>query len=156
LILLGTGIQRAGKSSRVVTEGETLAFSSWQVTASAKELETLNFTSFVQSAYSGDGETPGQSYEEGIMGPLSAKFSFGGDWDAGTNPLDITAPPGLYPRDNLSDTFLYENVIDDVLWQFSWARIRGAINGAQADSKVTFSVSDASSQGAFIMPIGSI
>jgi hypothetical protein len=156
MILLATGHQRAGKSSRINVNGASLAFANWSATAQAADLPTVNFTSFVSTAYSSDGITGGQSYDEGIQGILSANGNFGGDWDAGENPLDVNAPPGLYPRDNLQNVLFYTAVFDNVDWDFPYMRLRTAKNSAAADGKVEFSVDDWKNQGSFIFPTGSV
>lgn len=156
MILLATGTQRAAKTSRVAVSQQSLAFSSWLANASVVDLPTHNFTSFDLSAYSSDGLTAGQTYDEGISGILSSSFDFGGDWDAAANPLDVNSPPGLYPRDDMTDTYLYINVADDSFWYYPYSRIRTAQNGGQVGGLVTFTTSGNKNQGPFTMPVGSV
>ena len=160
MILLGSGTQRAAKSSRVEIGGTALSFSSWSAKAEAADLITTNFNSFDTTSsgvYSSDGVSPaGQSYEEGIMGVLKSSCSYGGDWDAGLNPVDIAAPPGLYPRDDLPSIALIVAVFDDAFWFYPWQRIRGCSNSGQVADKVTFTVDSAMNQGSFSFPSGSV
>lgn len=137
--ILGTGKQRAGKNSRVSVNGDVLAFAKWNVDSKGDNLDTTNFTS--------------EGYDEGILGIESADISFGGNWDAGENPYDD--PPGLYPRDDLPDVLFYENVTDNVLWNFDFIRIRSARNGAEVRGLVTFECSGMN-QGSFTDPTGSV
>jgi hypothetical protein len=143
--LIGTGKQRAGKTSQIVVGTTPLTFASWEVTLTTDDLDTDNFESY--------NATAGQSYGEGIMGFLSCDLKFGGDWDAGTDPLG--SPPGLYPRDDLANLNFYTSRIDGIYWSFPYARLRSATNGAQVKGKVTFSCSG-KNQGPFTFPTGSV
>src|SRR5437667_229884 len=81
----------------------------------------------------------GQTYDEGILGSIGCDLRFGGDWDAGTNPLG--SPPGLYPRDDLASLYFYTSRIDVVFWTFPYARIRSAVNSGDIKGKVIFNAS---------------
>ncbi len=137
--ILGTGIQRAMKNSRVSSQSTSLAFAQWDVTLTGDDLDTANFES--------------EGLNEGILGFEGADWNCGGDWDAGTNPYDD--PPGFYPRDDLNDLLFYENVTDAVLWDFPYARVRSSNNGGDIKGKVTFKASG-KSQGPFNVPTGSV
>lgn len=143
--LIGTGSQRAGKTSRVGVGATFLTFASWKANATGADLSTVNFESYNAAA--------AESFDEGIMGPLACDVSFGGDFDAGTNPFDD--PPGLYPRDDLAALSLYASRIDATLWAFPYVRLRSANNGAEASGKVTFDCSG-KNQGPFTYPAGSV
>lgn len=143
--LLVTGKQRAGKTSRVMTQGAALTYASWKADLKGADLETVNFESYNAVAL--------QTYGEGILGVLDADTSFGGDWDAGTNPLDN--PPGLYPRDDLPTTLFYTSRIDVVFWSFPYMRLRSTSCGSEVKGKVTFSTSG-HNQGPFTFPTGSV
>lgn len=142
--ILNTGFQRAGKASQVNVGAMTLAFASWEAVVEGDDLETTNFESYVLA--------DDWSYKEGILGPIGCNLDFGGDWDAGANPLDD--PPGLYPRDDLTDLEFVTNQSDANFWDFPYARLRNATSGASWDDKVTFTCSGMS-QGPFIFPLGS-
>lgn len=142
--LLGTGYQRAGKASKITVTGQILAYSSYEANVEGQDLDTTNFESY--------DATVDQSYEEGILGVLRCGLTYGGDWDAGLNPLD--EPPGLYPRDDLDTLALFTNVNDATYWYFPYSRIRTAVNGSAVRDKVTFRVTGAN-QGTFTFPTGS-
>ena len=143
--ILGTGYQRAGKASQVSVGAADLTFASWQADVSGEDLETTNFESYVLA----DDTT----YKEGILGPIECSLDFGGDWDAGANPLDD--PPGLYPRDDLADVAFTVNRGDATFWEFPYVRLRGASSGSKVGEKVTFTCSG-KSQGPFAYPLGSV
>lgn len=143
--LLGTGIQRAGKTSQVIVNGVTLTFASYEAGVEGQDLETTNFDSY--------NVADEQTYEEGILGKLKCSLRFGGDWDAGENPLDD--PPGLFPRDDLPDLSFVVSRIDLTSWAFPYARIRTSTNGSSVGDKVTFSCSGMN-QGPFSYPSGSV
>lgn len=137
--------QRAAKAARVQVGADFLTYSSWKVDVSGDDLETTNFESYVLA----DDTT----YKEGVLGPIECAVDFGGDWDAGTNPLDN--PPGLYPRDDLADVSLIVNRTDATMWDFPYVRLRGASSGGEVGGKVTFTCTG-KSQGPFVFPIGSV
>lgn len=111
-----------------------------------EDLITTNFESFNVPVQ--------QTFREGILGDIGVdNATFGGDWDAGTNPLGT--PPGLYPRDDLASLSMYTSRLDAVLWSFPYFRVRTATVGAAINQKVTFS-SGGSSQGPFTWPTGSV
>lgn len=148
MYLLGTGVQRAGKLSRVligVTQPIALAFSSWTLRTEVVNLPTTNFQSYNAAA--------NQTYTEQILGPIGMGIDYGGDWDAGTNP--IGTPPGLYPRDDLQGVSLYTSVLDNIFWFFPWEAIRTVNAGSDTVGKVTFTTSGLS-QGPFTQPTGSV
>ena len=143
--LLGTGTQRAGKASQVNVDGTALTFASYNAKVAGQDLETTNFESYVLAEDT--------TYKEGILGPIECALDFGGDWDAGTNPLDD--PPGLYPRDDLPNVEFVTNRGDASFWDFPYVRLRNCASGAAPDAKVTFTC-DGMSQGPFVFPIGSV
>jgi hypothetical protein len=143
--LIGTGKQRAAKTSRVLIGAQALTFASWEVTLNGEDYDTTNFESYNAIA--------GQTYGEGILGPVECDLKFGGDWDAGPNPLG--SPPGLYPRDDLQNVYFYTSRIDMVFWTFPYVRIRSSVNGGEVRGKVTFNTSG-KSQGPFTFPTASI
>lgn len=147
--ILATGKQRAAKSSAVVVDGLTLAFASWAANVKGKDLPTNNFRSY-------DAVTA-QSYGEGILGFLDCDGDYGGDWDAGVNPIDLTAvaPPGLYPRDDLPNVQFYTSTVDGVFWDFDYQRIRGSNVDGKVEDKITFTCSYMN-QGKFLFPTGSV
>ncbi len=146
--LIGTGKQRAAKSSRISVENQPLTYASWNANVTGDDLDTVNFSSFVN-----DGSSNGNSYSEGILGIVKCDLDFGGDWDAGTNAFD-DQPPGLYPRDDL-DNLEFDISVPDGLtgWFFGFARIRTAKNGGEVKNKVTFSCTGMN-QGIFSYPSG--
>jgi hypothetical protein len=149
--ILGTGKQRAGKTARVLVGGPTghaLTYASWNIPFSGDDFVTTNFESY--------NVARGHTFHEGILGPLTVNnATFGGDWDAGDNPLGST--PGLYPRDDLADLSMITSRLDyaasasNALWQFAYFRVRSATNSARVGDKVTFE-SGGSSQGPFVWP----
>lgn len=145
--ILGTGKQRASKTARILIAAQALTFASWRVEMRGEDASTVNFESFNVAA--------GQTYDEGILGAISADLNFGGDWDAGTNPLGT--PPGLYPRDDLASLSFYTSRLDAILWSFAYARLRGASNSAEnpSNGKVAFACTG-KNQGPFTFPTGSV
>jgi hypothetical protein len=143
--IIGTGKQRAGKTSRVLVGATPLTFASWEVGLEGEDFPTVNFESYNVAAQ--------ETFDEGIMGALASSIRFGGDWDAGTNPLD--EPPGLYPRDDLASLGLQVSRLDGVGWSFPYARLRSATCGADVKGKVTFNCSG-KNQGPFTYPAGSV
>ena len=143
--LIGTGKQRAGKTTRVGVGGTFLTFASYEVTLEGEDYPTVNFESY--------NVAQGQTFDEGILGPLSSSIRFGGDWDAGTNPL--ANPPGLYPRDDLATVVFYTSRIDNIFWNFPYIRLRNATNSAEVRGKVAFNCSGRN-QGIFTYPAGSV
>lgn len=146
--LLNTGKQRAGKTSRVNiggVAGNNLTFASWECTLEGEDYSTVNFESY--------NVAQAQTFDEGILGPLSASIRFGGDWDAGKNP--VQDPPGLYPRDDLASLNLYTSRLDNISWAFPYVRLRNATNSAEVKGKVAFNCSGRN-QGVFTFPAGSV
>ena len=145
--LIGTGYQIAGKTSQVLVGGSALTYASWEAAMKGDDLPTVNFQSY--------NITAAQTFGEGIIGPIDCDIKFGGDWDAGTNPLD--EPPGLYPRDDLSSVSFVTNrvVAPSVAWDFDFVRLRSSTSGADVKGKVTFNTSGMN-QGPFAPPVGSI
>ncbi|MDE2103624.1 MAG: hypothetical protein KGL39_40675 [Patescibacteria group bacterium] len=152
--LLGTGHQRAGKSSMIGinNDAQILAFASWDVTVQGEDLPTVNFTSFV-SAPTSFGTSPGQSFGEGILGVVEADVRFGGAWDAGMNPYDN--PPGLYPRDDLSTVNFYVSrpTLDNTYYLWDYLRLRSAHNTSDVRGLIGFDVGG-KNQGQFVLPTG--
>jgi hypothetical protein len=142
--LLGTGTQRAAKTSRVQlgSGGAFLTFASFDVRVIGADLPTTNFESY--------NVPRAETFAEGIQGILSCDFSFGGAWDAGTKPTNN--PPGLYPRDDLPNVNLITSRIDGTAWGFTYARIRGTTQGSTVEGLVLFNVNDAKNQGPFTYP----
>lgn len=143
--LIGTGKQRAAKTSRILVGVTALTYASWECNMTGDDLDTTNFESY--------DEDTGQSYNEGILGVLNCDVRFGGDWDAGTDPMGD--PPGLYPRDDLQDTAFYTSRLDVIYWAFPYLRIRSSVVGAQVKDKVSFNTSG-KNQGPFTYPTGSV
>lgn len=145
--VLGTGKQRATKTSRVLVGTQALTFASWSATVRGEDIDTINFESY--------NIVQGHTYDEGILGMLGCDIAFGGDWDAGTNPLG--SPPGLYPRDDLANLYFYTSRLDVIFWTFAYARLRGAVNSAADPSrgKVVFNCTG-KNQGVFLWPTGSV
>ncbi len=146
--ILGTGSQRAAKTCQVNIQNTVLAFSSWDTTLEGESFDTTNFTSYNLA----DGNLP-NTFDEGILGKIMCGGSYGGDWDAGTNPFGD--PPGLYPRDDLPDVSFYESVLDVILWTFPYQRIINSTNGGDIGGKVTFK-SSFKNQGPFLYPTSSV
>lgn len=148
--ILGTGKQRASKTARItITGSAALTYSSWNISLTGEDLITTNFESYNAAGLGG-----GQTFREGILGDVGVdNATFGGDWDAGLNPLG--SPPGLYPRDDLAGLSMFMSRIDGVTWNFPFFRVRTATVGAAMNQKVTFSAGG-SSQGIFTWPIGSV
>jgi hypothetical protein len=143
--LIGTGKQRSGKTARILVGAQVLTYASWKNDLKGDEQPTLNFESY--------NVISGQSYDEGILGALGCDTHFGGDWDAGLNPLN--APPGLFPRDDLAGVTHYTSRLDNVFWAFPFVRLRSASNGAEVKGKVAFDCGGMS-QGPFTVPTGSV
>lgn len=147
--LLGTGHQRAAKTSKITVSGDPngLAYASWSVDVSVQDVDTTNFESYIAGA-----SPVAASYVEGISGPMSASWKCGGLWDVGTNPYG--QPPGFYPRDDLQSlTFLDSQTDPGIDWAFTYARVRGSTNGGAVTQGVTFDASGLN-QGTFAFPSG--
>lgn len=142
MILLGTGTQRAAKTSRVQVGGTFLTYASYEAKAMGADLPTTNFESY--------NVPRAETFAEGIMGVLSSDFSFGGAWDAGTKPTGN--PPGLFPRDDLANVNLLTSRLDGTAWSYTFARIRGVTNSGAVEQLVLFNVTDAKNQGPFTYP----
>lgn len=147
--ILATGKQRAMKSSRVEVDGTALAFASWKANVTGDDIETNNFLDY--------SVVTNQAYNEGILGFIGCDGDFGGDWDAGLNPTDLTAvlPPGLYPRDDLANVSFYTSIVDGVFWDFPYMRIRTSSTGGDVKTAVTFTCGYRN-QGVFLFPTGSV
>jgi len=126
--------------------GSQLAFASWEAAVKGDDLETTNFESYDATALQGP-----ETYSEGIKGVLSCDLRFGGDWDAGDNPLNPPEPPGLYPRDDLETLVFNVSRVDAYVWEFPYARLRSATNGGEVKGKVSFQCSGMG-QGPFSYP----
>ncbi len=137
--LLGTGVQRAGKGSRVKGNGQILINTEWEAEEKGEDQDTVNFES--------------GGIDEGILGIIGATWRFSGDWDAGMNPFDD--PPSIVPQDGFPDLSLYINVIDNTGWDFPYARIRSAKNTTQVRRNVGFEASGMN-QGDWDRPTGSV
>jgi len=152
--IIGTGRQRAAKTSRIQVGTGTnpfLTFASWEVNLKGDDYDTTNFESYNAAGFGG-----GQSFGEGVLGPVECDITFGGDWDAGSSaptgyPSPFVNPPGLYPRDDLANVSFFTSRLDNVNWAFPYIRVRGAVNGGEIRGKVTFKVT-AKSQGPFTIP----
>ena len=142
MILLGTGTQRAAKTSRVLVGSTFLTFASFEATATGAEIPTTNFSSY--------NAARAESFAEGIMGVLSSDFKFGGGWDAGFRPTQN--PPGLYPRDDLATVQLMTSRLEGTIWDYPLARIRSVTNSGEVEGIVAFNVTDAKNQGPFSYP----
>lgn len=143
--LIGTGSQRAGKASQVLILGVPLSFASWNADVSAADLPTPNFESYDLATDT--------LFDEGLNAVLTCNVTFGGDWDAGLNPLD--EPPGLYPRDDLATVVFMVNQTDATNWAFPYVRLRSAKSAAAVGSLVTFECGG-KNQGSFTYPTGSV
>jgi hypothetical protein len=137
--IIGTGIQRSGKTSELSVQGVLLTQSKWSCIYSGVDLPTLNF----QSA----------GLDEGILGPEGLRWEFSGDWDAGTNSYDD--PPGVYPRDNLPNLLMILNPVDAQVFDMPYARVRSSTVATDVNGLVTFQASGMS-QGPFTVPTGSV
>ena len=140
--IIGTGQQRAAKTSRVQIGSQNLTFASWEANVVGADLPTVNFESY--------NAVDNETYAEGIMGVLSCDIKYGGNWDAGTKPT--ANPPGLYPRDDLANTSLITSRTDGTAWNFPYSRIRGVTNSGSVEGLVLFNVTDAKNQGRFTRP----
>lgn len=140
--IIGTGTQRAAKTSRIQIASQHLAFGSFDVKVQGADLSTVNFESY--------NAITGETYAEGILGVLSSDFSFGGAWDAGMKPTGT--PPGLYPRDDLANVTLTTARVDGTAWTYPYSRIRGTSQGSTVENLVLFDVNDAKNQGRFTFP----
>lgn len=143
--LLGTGIQRAGKTSQVEANSTVLNFASYSVEEWGDDLQTVNFGSY--------NVAEDATFDEGILGVQGARCRFGGDWDAGQVPT--ANPPGLFPRDDLPNLTLTPDRNDPDSWVFSYFRLRGTNQGSTTKGKVTFDCSGMN-QGVYTRPLTSV
>ncbi len=137
--VIGTGIQRSGKASAISVDSVTLALSKWNCTEEGDDLDTGNFDS------GGLGE--------GILGFVRLRYTAGGAWDAGVNPIDN--PPGIFVRDDLPNLILVINTFDDTDYNMPFARVRSVTVGTDVKGLVTFDWSGMS-QGSYLAPTGSV
>jgi hypothetical protein len=137
--IIGTGVQISGKTSRISADSTVLSLAKFNVVEEGQDIDTVNFDS--------DG------FGEGILGIQFLRWTLGGLWDAGTNPLDD--PPGIYVRDDLPDLILYLNVSDDQAYTMDYARVRSSTVGTDVHGAATFDASGMS-QGEYILPEGSV
>ena len=131
------GLQRSGKNSRVTVGGTPVNKITWEATWKGDDLDTVTFED--------------EGLETGLIGVEVVEYSMGGDWDAGANNLD--SPPGLYPSSDLDTVELFENVSDNVGWEFPVSRVLSSKNGAKVRETVKFE-SSLKSNGAFTAPTG--
>lgn len=145
---LGTGYQRAAKTSRIVLSGSNpLCYASWHNTVSAQDAETTNFESYI-------GGSQNESFKESLHGPVQSDLRFGGDWDAHLAPFGT--PPGFYVRDDLEDLSFYPSRIDGTFFTYPWVGIRSSAVGAQMpNGKVTFDCTGFN-EGQFFLPTASV
>jgi hypothetical protein len=144
-LLPGTGYQRAGKTSRILVQTSPLAYASWKVDVKTTPLDTMNFESYNVEA--------DESFGEGLHDGVECDISGGGDWDAHNAAYDDV--PGLYVRDDLAGLYFFTSRIDNVFWDFAYARITASSNGAEVKGKVTFTFAGIS-QGPFGPPLISV
>jgi hypothetical protein len=137
--VIGTGVQIAGKYSRISAEGTALAMAKGNVVFVTQDLDTTNFNSVFN----------GVSYLEGISAPVGLTWTLGGGWDAGTIAYDD--PPGLYPRDDLPNLLFYLNVALAQGYTMPFARVRSSTTNMDVKGLVTFD-SAGMSQGPFVVP----
>jgi hypothetical protein len=152
--ILGTGYQRAAKLSRVLVNTTPLTFASWEAVLNGDDLNTTNFESY----YTPTTNSSPNTFDEGILGVIGADLRFGGDWDAHFVP--VGNPPGLYPRDDLTNLQFYTARVPgtqapEAAWAFGYARLRSATNGGTVKDKVTFQCSG-KNQGYFAYPASSV
>lgn len=137
--ILGTGIQRSGKTSALLADSVTMAMSKWNVTEEGDDLDTVNFES--------------EGLGEGILGIQRLRYTAGGAWDAGVNSID--SPPGIYVRDDLPNLNLVLNTTDSTFYYMPYARVRSATVGTDVKGLVTFDWAGMS-QGIYGVPSGSV
>lgn len=142
--IIGTGIQIAGKNSRISADGTILSLAKFNVVDEVDNLDTTNFTST---------DEEGNCFEEGISGVERLRWTLGGLWDAGTNPEDD--PPGIYPRDDLPNLILYLNVAAAQSYDMPFTRVRSSTVGTDVKGSVTFDAAGLN-QGPFTVPTGSV
>lgn len=92
-------------------------------------------------------------YDQGTIGIIGCDWDSKGDWQAHNNFYD--QPPGIFPRDDLKNVLLYENVADNVFWNFYWNRVLSAKNGNPVRGLVSFEWSS-KTNGFFSPPTGSV
>jgi hypothetical protein len=148
--VIGTGLQRASKTSQVIVGASSLSFASWDASCKVKDLATPNFNCWDAGAFGG-----GQSFDQGISGFMGSDGSFGGDWDAGENPIDPDTIPGLYPRDDLGNLSLVVDRLDATSWDYDFVRVRGVAISCPVEAVVSFKVNNFMNQGPFTLPSGS-
>lgn len=146
------GVFRAGKGGAVNVNSTVCNMKKFSVTESAGDLDTTNFESWTDE-YGSSGSGGGISFEQGLVGVLSAKFDIDGNWDAAQDPYD--PPVGFYPRDDGPQVVTYINFIDTTYFQFFATRfLTGTVATATADL-VTFAISG-KNQGPYQRPTGSV
>lgn len=130
---------RAGKNSRAQVSSNDLTRNSYSVTYRGGDIDTTNFES--------------EGYEEGIIGPIGADWNLDGHWNAGVNPFDD--PPGLYPRNDGDEMYIWSNRTDDKYFNFPVFRCLSSTMRSTASGGVEISASG-KNQGAFTIPSGSV
>jgi hypothetical protein len=131
--------QRAGKLARVQVNGLPLQYGTANVDMKTDDLDTTNFES--------------EGYDQGTIGIVGCDIDFGGLFDAHRNPYDD--PPGVYPRDDLGNVEIIENLFDNLGWIFPFMRVLSSKNGMLVRDRVTHECSG-KSNGPFATPTGSV
>jgi len=132
------GKQRAGKGARLQIGGTNLNAKTANVTERGDDLDTTNFEA--------------QGFETGTIGVQVCEQEIESDWDAGRNYYDN--PPGIYPRDDLANVVIYENVNDGRFWSFPTSRVLSSRNIISVRPLVGFNWSG-KSNGTYTRPTGS-
>jgi hypothetical protein len=127
--------RRAGKNGRMQVNGVILLARLWEVTETAGEIDDTNFDN--------------ASFESGTVGTLGLRIRFELLWNAAAVPLQ--EPAGLYPRADLADVKLYENVADAQFWWLPLARVLDCVNGVPVRGIITYTGS-LKNQGVYIRP----
>ena len=130
------GLFRSGKNAAVSVEDVILRKSKWDVDLKGDDLDTTNFES--------------AGVDEGIIGIAGVDWNVGGLWDS--NGIQLSDPPGLFPRDDLGAVLLYINTTDAFFWNFPANRVLSSKNGAEVRQAVTFESSGKINGGPFYMP----
>jgi hypothetical protein len=132
--------RRAGKNGRM-TIGGIIVYTAkvWEVTEIGDDLDGSSFES--------------AGFEEGDIGIQVCRVRAELWWNAAQNPHDVLV--GLYPRADLADVKLFENVADNIFWWLPLARVLECVNTNNVRQLIGYNVS-LKSNGPYVPPAGSI
>jgi hypothetical protein len=126
---------RSGKRGSVSVQGAQMALQEFDAEYHGDDLDTTNFED--------------QGFDNGLIGIVGCNINFKGNWDSAQKPTGN--PPGLYPRDDLTNVVATPSTIDNTPWNLPLARVLSSKNNTPVRGTVGFETSLKSS-GTFTPP----